>query len=327
MTVASPTRNAIIDCDPGIDDSTALLLALAPGNLNVRAITTVSGNLIASRCTENVKKILTMVERTDVPLGQGPEKPLVRPYPRDPFFHGDDGMADLDMEELKMENKYTQDIHNATDLIIDTANKYQGDITFVALGPLTNLALALIKDPSLPQKIGKVIIIGGSFGFNICEGLHATGDNPVSEWNIYVDPEAAEIVFNAGFDLTAIGMDIFCQPSIAMTPESHNQLLASSSVAAKFVTGVLAFLRKRGHGDYCALIDSLAVALAIDASIMETEEVSVAVETQSTLSLGQVIVDRRKNFKWTHLPTIQAAKTVDGAKYLKLLVGSFQDSE
>ncbi|KAH3661484.1 hypothetical protein OGAPHI_006331 [Ogataea philodendri] len=318
-------RKVLIDCDPGIDDASALLLALAPGNLDVKAITTVSGNLRASDCTNNLKKILSMIDRTDIPVGQGPEKPLVRKYPRDPFSHGSDGLGDLDMPELNS-TKWDESgasVAVASDLIVDTVNKYPGQISMVCLGPLTNLALALIKDPQLPSKLEKVIIIGGSFGFSPSEALHATGDNPVSEWNIYVDPEAAELVWGAKFNLTAIGMDIFCQPCIAMTQKYQDKLALSSSVAAKFILSVLAWLRRRNFGDYCALIDSLAVAYAIDESIMETEKVDCLVETKSEIALGQVVVDRRKNFKWDNLPQIDAVCTVNGEKYLSILTDGF----
>lgn len=324
MTLGSSAKKVIIDCDPGIDDTSAVLLALAPGNLDVTAITIVSGNLVASKCIANIKKVLSMIDRTDIPLGQGPEKSLVRPYPRDPFSHGSDGLADLNMPALEKSGwQSLPEPEIASDLIVKTVNENAHDITFIALGPLTNLALALIKDPQLCDKISEVVIIGGSYGFNIVEALHATGDNPVSEWNIYVDPEAADIVFKGGFNLTAIGMDIFCQQSIVMKAEHYSILKTSKSVAGHFIIGVLDFLRRRGFGDYCALIDALAVAYAINPSIMTRKSVAVAVETQSSLSLGQVIVERRKNFRWIHLPVIYAVDSVDGEKYLDILVNSF----
>lgn len=321
--IKSPTK-VIIDCDPGIDDSSALLLALSPGNLDVKAITTVSGNFVASKCMRNAKKVLSMIKRFDIPLGKGPEKPLVRPYPRDPFFHGGDGLADLNMPELEKSGWEKQkEPVVASDLICKTVDEYKNDITLVCLGPLTNIALACIKDPELPKKVSKVVIIGGSYGFSPVEALHATGDNPVSEWNIYVDPEAAKIVFDQNFNLKAIGMDIFCQPCIAMAKKYQDILEKSKSPAAKFVVGVLHFLRDRGFGDYCALIDPLAVAYTIDNSILTTKPVDIAVETESKLSLGQIIVDRREKFKWKGLARIDAADTVDGTKYLELLVDSF----
>ncbi len=317
-------KKVIIDCDPGIDDSSALLLALSPGNLDVKAITTVSGNFVASKCMQNAKKVLSMIGRFDIPLGQGPEKPLVRPYPKDPFFHGGDGLADLNMPELEESGWEKQkDAMVASDLICETVNKYKNDITIVCLGPLTNVALACIKDPELPKKVKQVVMIGGSYGFSPVEALHATGDNPVSEWNVYVDPEAAKIVFDMKFNLVAVGMDIFCQPCIAMDKEHCEILEKSKSPAAKFVIGVLNFLRRRGFGDYCALIDPLAVAYALDSSIMVTQKVDIAVETESKLSLGQIIVDRREKFKWKGLAQVNAASKVDGQKYLDLLVDSF----
>ena len=308
----------LIDCDPGIDDSVGILFALGSGVLDVKAITAVSGNLTADRCSDNARRILDLAGAQDIPVAQGPLKPLVRPYPRDPFSHGDDGLGEL---ALKASGR-ALDKRFAADLILDTAEAHGGELTILALGPLTNLALATIKDPNLPRKIKKLIIIGGSFGFHSVGTTRATGDNPASEWNIYVDPEAAEIVFEAGFNLTAVGLDVATHPSIELSAKHRERLAEAGTPAATFLLGVVGFVERRGFRSYCGLIDSLAVAAAIDPSVVLAETVAVAIETQSVLSLGQTVVDRRDHFRWAHLPQISAARDVDAARFFDLLIPS-----
>lgn len=325
-------KNVLIDCDPGIDDAVALLYALKHDELNIHAITTVSGNLLSDACSLNARKILHLFNSTkarNIPVAPGPLKPLVRPYPRDPFFHGSDGLGDLGLADVGGIEESGQ---FAADLIVETVNRFEDvvseeglrGLTILCLGPLTNLALAIMKDSSLPAKVAEVIFIGGSFGFNTAGSVRATGDNPVSEWNVYVDPEAASLVFNAGFNLTALGLDVVTLPSIELSP-SHRQTLhraAAKSSAAKFLFDLLGFAESRKFASWCCLIDSLAIAVAIDRSIVEVEEIKVAVETQSSLSLGQTIVDRREraDFQWTHLPKIKAARSVDASRFLDSLV-------
>ena len=204
-----------IDCDPGIDDALALILAIKSGELQIEAITTVSGNLTADRCYANVLKVLALVNADAITVAQGPLKPLIRDFPSDPFSHGTDGLGDTNLPDPASRSQ----ILFAPDLIVETVNKYPNEITVIATGPLTNIALALMQDPTLPEKIQELIIIGGAFGFNKSAALNATGDNPVSEWNIYVDPEAARLVFHAGMPLTALAwMLLRMKISISVTP-------------------------------------------------------------------------------------------------------------
>lgn len=305
----------VIDTDPGIDDAAAILFALASGALDVRAITTVSGNLTADRGAANALKILDLAGARDIPVAQGPLKPLVRPYPRDPFSHGRDGLAELDFPD----SVRTLDPRFAPDLILDTVNGSAELVTILAIGPLTNIALALIKDPDLPRKVAELIIIGGAFGFHAAGATRATGDNPASEWNVYVDPEAAQLVFEAGFNLTALGLDVAAHPDVALGERHRAILAAAGTPQADFLGDVTRFVEKRGFRSYCGLIDSLAVAAAIDPSIVTLEEVAVAVETESRLSRGQTIVDRRDHFRQTDLPVIKAACDLDAGRFLDML--------
>lgn len=313
---AAPSRAILIDCDPGIDDSVAIALAHASPELDIRAITTVSGNLTADTCAENARRILDLIEGPDVPVARGPLKPLVRPYPRDPFSHGGDGLADLGLPETSR----TMDPRFAPDVILQAAAEADGKLTLLCLGPLTNLALAVIKDPDLPKKVDKVIAIAGSFGFHSAGSTRATGDNPASEWNVYVDPEAAEIVFAAGFDLYAVGLDVATHPSVELTAEHRTRLATSDKAAAKFLLGVTDFVERRGFKSYCGLIDGIATAALLDPDILTFEEVSVLIETNSPITLGQTIVDRRENFRWTDLPRIRAASAINADRYLDLLI-------
>ena len=309
-------RNIIFDTDPGIDDAVAIMFAIGSGQLDVKAITTVSGNLPADRCSANARKVLELIGAGHIPVSRGMQSPLVRAYPKDPFSHGDDGLGNLGLPEPTLR----EDGRFAPDLLVDVVNQHAGDISILGIAPLTNLALAVMKDPQLPRKVRDLIIVGGAYGFDSAGSLRATGDNPVSEWNIYVDPEAARIVFNAGFNLTAIGLDVATHHSIALDRQHRATLAASANKAAAFLSGVVDFVEGRGFGSYCALIDSLAVAVALDPAIISTETVRVGIETQGELTVGQTVVDRREHFLWTHLPLVKVASAIDSGRFFELLL-------
>jgi len=172
----------------------------------------------------------------------------------------------------------------------------------------------------LPRKVRELVIVGGSYGFDSAGSLRATGDNPVSEWNIYVDPEAARIVFQAGFNLTAIGLDVATHDSLTVGPQHRAALKSSSNQAAWFLQGVVDFVESRGFRSYCALIDSLAVATVLDPTIATTEALHVGIETQGELTVGQTVVDRREHFRWTHLPLVKVVSAIDSVRFFELLL-------
>jgi purine nucleosidase/pyrimidine-specific ribonucleoside hydrolase len=311
-------RKVIIDTDPGMDDAVAIMFALGCGRLDVMALTAVSGNLQADRTSANARKILSLVGAEGIPVARGQQTPLQRPYPKDPFSHGDDGLANLGLPDSPL----PEDPRFAPDLIVDLAEAHAGELTILGLGPLTNIALAVQRDPGLPAKVEELIIIGGSYGFNPAGAQRATGDNPASEWNIYVDPEAAKIVFEAGFKLTAIGLDVATHPKIDLSAERRRALAQSAKPSAGFLGGVCAFVEARGFGAYCGLIDSLAVAAAIDPSLITKETLKVGVETRGELTLGETVVDRREHFRWEHLPSIDAASDIDAERFFDLLMAA-----
>lgn len=308
----------LIDCDPGIDDAVAIGLAHRSGVFDIVAVTTVSGNLTADRCSENARIVLDLLETGDIPVAQGPLKPLVRRYPRDPFSHGDNGLANLTFPPTGR----ALDPRFAPDLIIEMADRHPGELEIAALGPLTNLALATIKDPALPSKVAKVNVIAGAFGFQHYGTSRATGDNPASEWNVYVDPEAAQLVFEAGYTLTAVGLDVATHPRLTLSREQRATLAAAGTPLASLVLNVIDFVEKRGFGAYCGLIDSMAIASLIDPDLVTTEAIRVVVECQSPLSLGQTIVERRENFAWDGLSQIMGVKDAKFAEITDLLVSA-----
>jgi purine nucleosidase/pyrimidine-specific ribonucleoside hydrolase len=310
-------KRILMDCDPGIDDAVAMILALHCGALQVEAITTVTGNLTADRTCANALKVLDLMDAPDITVAAGMLTPLVRKFPRDPFSHGDDGLGNtgLPLSARRPDPRF------APDVIVETVNRYPNDITLVATGPLTNIALALMKDPSLAQKVNELIIIGGAFGFNKFASTNATGDNPVSEWNIYVDPEAARHVFHSGIGLTAVGLDVATHERMCLRPQDYPRLQSSPRREARFLLDLIKFVEDRGFLQYCVLIDSLAVAAAMNPSILQTLAVHCDVETQGELTRGQTVADIRNNFRWAHLPLIRAACDADFDAFLDLVVG------
>ena len=210
-------------------------------------------------------------------------------------------------------------------MIIETVNKYPNDISILALGPLTNIALALIKDPSLPGKVTRIVSIAGTYGFNTSGFTRATGDNPASEWNVFVDPEAAKLVFEADFNLCTLGLDVTTRPDIKLLSSHLSKLKASNNIEAELVLGLTRFAEKQGFESYCVLIDSLAVAVLLDPSIVCIEKIRVGIECSSDLSRGQTVVDRREHTDgrlWEHLPVIESASNVDAQRFLDLLVAT-----
>ncbi|WP_223693860.1 nucleoside hydrolase [Leifsonia poae] len=308
-------KNVLIDTDPGMDDALAIALAFKSSALTVRAITAVTGNLPADRTAANALRVLDLLAAPAIPVARGPLMPSGGSYPSDPFSHGSDGLAESNLPT----SERILDGRGAAQLIVDTVAEHAGDITICALGPLTNIAEALAIDPELPSKVDRLIIIGGSFGETPYAWSQATGDNPVSEWNIFVDPEAAHLVFNAGFDLLAIGLDVATHPSINFTPGHLDALRASTTPEAALAVRVVEFVNGRGYQSYCSLIDSVAVAAAIDDSLVTTTTLRCDVATEDRLTRGMTVVDRRMHHQWTDLPEITVAADLDYGRFLDLV--------
>ena len=311
----SATTALFIDCDPGMDDALALIVALKTANLRVRAVTSVSGNLPAERCYRNIHTILQLMAApasgaTGVATGQGGPQPLVRVLAHDPFSHGADGLGETGLPAAPLPPVTAY----APNLLVEQARRHaaEGDpLTVAALGPLTNIALALRMEPRLPRLIRRLIVLGGAFGLQREAALNATGDNPVSEWNFYVDPEAARQVLHGGFELVAVGLDVATHRDLRLTEADEEDLRASGRAEARLACGMLDFVTGRGFASYCVLIDSCAIAAAARPDLIETVPLHCDVETRGELTRGQTVVDIRDSFRWRHLPRVHAARDAD----------------
>lgn len=206
-------------------------------------------------------------------------------------------------------------------MICATADRFGPDLVIVTLGPLTNLALALKRDPALAARVGRVVMLGGNFGFGAHGWRNGTGDNPVSEWNVYVDPEAAAAVIEAGFRLTAVGLDAATDPRINLTPGQLAQLGAGGGAQAVFAAEMAHFVEGRGFENYCAQIDAVAVAVAVCPELAETVSVRCGVELSGALTRGMTVIDQRHHHIWEELPTVDVVTRVDADAFHRLLLG------
>jgi len=275
-------RKIIFDTDPGTDDAMALMLALTSPELDVRGITVVPGNVTAKQGLENALRMVSLANRCDIPVAGGAQHPLFQKLITAEFWHGKNGLANIELPP----GKCKADPRFGPDLIIELVHAYPHEITLVPVGPLTNIALAIQKDPSLIPLVKEVIIMGGSIkGGNV---------NASAEANIYNDPEAAQIVFQAGWPLTMVGLDVgdktlFSRKHLERLGRTHGPI-------NDFIYGVTKFLvdLSEKFGDTgTPMYDPLAVGVAIDATLVTAPPMHVDVETRGEFTRGETVANRR----------------------------------
>ena len=308
-------RKVILDCDPGMDDSMAIVMAAKSEALKLLAVTTVSGNYPVEVTSRNARKVLEMLSRTDIPVARGMAHPMVRQSPKDPFTHGADGQADNNLPEPITP---LSALH-AVDLIIELVTANPGEVAILCTGPMTNLAMAITKAPEIVPMIESVIAISGAFGLNEYAFLNATGDTPQSEWNVYVDPEAADIVYRSGVKLVALGLDVATHFSVNFSEAQIAAFTASNRKEARFLSRAIRFVNDRGFEAYCTIIDCMAVGYAIDPTLVVTKAYRVGVETKDGLTLGMTVRDGRHHHVWEHLPLVNVGISADHGRFLQLL--------
>lgn len=309
-------KKIILDCDPGMDDSMAIVMAAKSPEIELMAVTTVNGNYPVEVTCVNARKVLELLGRTDIPVGKGLAKPLFREVPKDPFTHGVDGQAENFLPDPVM----PLDDRDACDMIIDIVKANPGEVTLVCTGPMSNVALALMKAPEIKDMIPEIVAISGMFGLNDYAFMNATGDTPQSEWNVYVDPEASDIVYKSGIKLTALGLDVATHFDVNLDEEDMKALEKSDRKEAAFLRQAIHFVNGRGHQAYCTVIDCMAVAYVIDSTLVETMEAHVGVETKAGLTLGMTVIDRRHHHVWQNLPVIHVGCKADCGRFLRLLM-------
>jgi len=314
-------KKVLIDTDPGMDDTIAIILAAKSPELEVLGISSVAGNYPIEVTTRNALKTLELIGATTIPVARGMGKPLARPLAKDPFSHGSDGQAETHLPEPKTKPSP----RHGVDQIIETVQANPGAVTIITLGPLTNVAMAFMKEPAIVPLVKEIVAIAGSFGLNKYAFANATGDTPQSEWNVFVDPEAAKLVFESGVPIRAVGLDVATHFDINFCEEELATLKSSPRPEANVAEKMVRFVQGRGFESYCVLIDSMAVAAVIDPSLIGTVPARVGVETKGELTLGQTVADFRHHHAWAQLPEIQVAATADYRRFLDLVMTSLTE--
>jgi inosine-uridine nucleoside N-ribohydrolase len=336
----------IIDTDPGVDDALALLLAMRSPELQIEAITPVAGNVPLELTLPNALRMVEIASRKDIPVAAGAKTPLIRRLVTATYAHGENGLGGAVFPEPTTKPVPAP----AAELIREIVRKYPGEVTLITIGPLTNVATALNSDSELAGMVRGLVMMGGSLsGGNI---------TPAAEFNVYVDPEAARIVFQSGMPITMVGLDVTRKTSLT---EEHVRVLEAarnpvSQAAAKIGRNAINHTRERGYLVGPNMHDSLAVAGFINPSILKFQDYYVDVETTGELTAGAtlgyspVAGDLRRRpeaetdaaalnipirgsaptlastrtspvLREKYVPNTKVAVDVDSAKFFELLIG------
>jgi len=269
----------IIDTDPGVDDALALLLAMRSPELKIEAITPVAGNVPLDLTLPNALRMVEIAGRTDIPVAAGARAPLMRRLVTATYAHGENGLGGAVFPEPTTKPVATP----AAEIIRQIVRKYPGEVTLITIGPLTNIATALNSDPELAGMVRALVMMGGSLsGGNI---------TPAAEFNVYVDPEAARIVFQSGLPITMVGLDVTRRTSLT---DDHVRTLEAaqnpvSQAAAKIGRNAINHNRERGYLVGPNMHDSLAVAGFLDPAILKLQDYYVDVETTGELTAGETM--------------------------------------
>lgn len=311
-------KKIILDCDPGHDDMIAIILACSSDEIDLMGITTVAGNQTGDKTFINTLKVLTLINRIDIPVARGFDKPIFKKLTVAPRIHGVSGLdgADLPEPNIKLlERVKTLDIH-AVDFIIKSVKESDEKVTIVPTGPLTNIAIALLKEPLIKDNIDRIILMGGA--------VYDSNITPASEFNIYVDPEAAKIVFESGIPITMVGLDVTNKAILTFKDiEELNNLQGR-------VSGVIAPLLKffaQANKDFfgiggAPLHDALAVSYIIMPDIIKTKYLNVTIETEGKYTRGRTVVDVY-NITGKE-PNVDVAFEVNSLAFKKLIMNTIK---
>lgn len=319
-------RRVIIDTDPGIDDALAIFLAIRSPELKIEALTPVAGNVPLELTLPNALRLVEIAGRTDIPVAAGARQPLKRQLVTASYAHGENGLGGVQFPEPK-----TKPVsESAPELIRRIVRRSPGEIHLIAIGPLTNLALAFQNDPQLPRMIPSLTLMGGS--------LSAGNVSPSAEFNIYVDPEAAQVVFRSGIPITMVGLDVTRRATLR---EQDIQALEAadnpiSRAAGQITRATMNRMRQAGGAtEGPAMHDSLAVATFLDPSVVTLQEYYVDIETKGEFTAGQTVGWRRAPMRKSapmadtpatppenaFHPNAKVALDVDRERFLRMLIG------
>jgi purine nucleosidase/pyrimidine-specific ribonucleoside hydrolase len=315
-------KRVIIDTDPGVDDAMALILAFRSPELQIEAITTTCGNIDVAQATRNVFTTLLMLNPQPRPLiARGALSPLHKPLVTAEYVHGSDGLGELDrLQNPDGSPRYPgpgmpDALLDATELYLNLLERYPDELTLIMLGPLTNLARAILADKGRVMRLREVIVMGGA--------IAVSGNvTPAAEFNIYVDPHAAEIVFSSGLPIKLVPLDVTQRTCLnRATIEELAEAIPNplGSFLSDLTRNMLDFMEKRTGLSVLHLHDPLAVGVAIDPSLVSLTPLSVGVETDGKLTGGMTLADLRPiGDDMKPPPNIEVALEVDADRFLSL---------
>jgi len=274
-------KRIIIDTDPGVDDALSFLLALASAEIKLEGLTTTQGNVAVDKATRNALSVLELTHMSDIPVAQGSSLPLVQPLLASELVHGKSGIGNSKLPEPR--NKPIPE--HAVDFLIRKILAASGGISIFPIGPMTNIAMAIRKEPKFAKSVRELVIMGGA----IREGGNAT---PLAEFNLFADPHAAHIVFHSGIPITLIPLDVTHK---CILKQSHiEQLLKIKSPISRFIADsvedYMKFSLTRGHAG-CALHDPLTLATIIAPELLTLKEYFVDVDISGGVSMGNTFAD------------------------------------
>jgi purine nucleosidase len=303
------TEKLIYDTDPGIDDALGLLLLAAAPELDLLAITVTHGNTSQEKCLNNALKLVELLDISHIPVARGAQEPLVKELTVAEETHGDGGLgyAILPPTSLQPANEL------AHDLIIRLVNENPHQITLLCVGPMTNIALALLKQPSIAKKVKRIVSMGGA--------IHYPGNaTPQSEYNVFCDPEAFDIVLNAGIDFTLVPLDVTYK--CLLTNDHIEQITLARPAIKEFIKESTRFYIEF-HAQYqgiegCAVNDPLAAAILIDPSLVKNHDYFLSVDLLSANSKAKTIADHYGALK--KQPNAHVSMEVDVPRFMALFV-------
>ena len=301
-------RKIVLDCDPGHDDAIAIMLACASPEIELLGVTTVAGNVTLEHTTRNALRVLDLLGRADIPVAAGRDGPLIRKLSTAAVMHGESGLAG----PLEFEPSRSQSHLTALQLIEEVLRQAGEPITLVATGPLTNIADVVRQLPEVHHLIAEIVIMGGA--------VELGNWTPAAEFNIWVDPDAAKIVFEAGIPLTMIGLEVTHQ---AWLSDAHADHLRGTGRAGQYVAELLdhfvKFHQDRFGWPGAPIHDAVTIAHLIDPTLVTTLAMNVQIDTNSSLCMGRTVADR---WSVTGLPTnVNVGLDIDRDRFVTLLLG------
>jgi purine nucleosidase len=303
-----PAHRIIIDCDPGQDDAIAILLALAsPEEIETLALTAVAGNVPLALTQRNARQLVELAGNATVPVHAGCTRPLSRVLETAEYVHGETGLNGVSLPEPARPLAPAHAVDAIVDLVMQAP---EGSVTLCALGPLTNVAMAMLKEPGLAPRLKEIVLMGGAIGLG--------NVTPAAEFNIYVDPEAASVVFGSGVPLTMVGLDVTHQ--VLVTPERLERFKALGGPLGEAAHGMLAFFNRFDIARYQAagapLHDPCVIGYLLRPDLFRGRTCKVEIETEGR-SAG------RTNVHWwprgPQEPNANVIGEVDAAGLFELL--------